>query len=148
MDLATWLLQQITVNGGAVHRDGDEEPIGGEELERELTRRLDGLTFRSRLTVDNCILVEALSAIRGDTSSCGIDVKDWWFREGPGRPATVERSVFSWFFYTLDPEWRRLQYQTTLVKEYQKTGLPGVESNITAAIAKAMEFDKGEGLLK
>jgi hypothetical protein len=131
MDLAAWLLEKISANGGTVHRDGTEEPIGTGELAGELGRRLEGLTIRPRLTVSANPLIEVLPPRR-----------DWWLRFLDGRGAPIRKvKVFGWFFNL--PESKRQLSQTALVKEYQKTGAPGSVSSITTAIAEAKVIDKG-----
>jgi hypothetical protein len=131
MELAEWLLRQIAANGGIVHREGTEAPICGEELAGELDRRLERLTFNPVLTVDSHYLIEGLPPRR-----------DWWLRfiDGRGSPI-VKAKVFRWFFNL--PESKRRLSQTALVKEYQKTDLPGSVSSITDAIREAKKIDKG-----
>jgi hypothetical protein len=130
MELAEWLLRQIVANGGSIHRDGIEEPIGTEELEGELGRRLEGLTIRPRLTVSANPPIEALPPR-----------KDWWLRflDPRGSP-TVKAKVFGWFFNL--PESMRRLTQTKLSKEYKKASLPGSVSSVTTAIAEAKKIDK------
>jgi len=134
MDLAVWVQQQLVANGAVTFtiRNGVEEPIDGEELTEELNRRLAGLAIRSRLTVRSNPPLEVLPPRR-----------DWWLRwlGGRGAPPIRKVKVFGWFFNL--PESKRRLPQTALVKEYQKTGLPGSVSTITTAIAEAKVIDKG-----
>jgi hypothetical protein len=140
MDLALWIQEKLVTSSTTLRLNG--EPCDGEELARELARRLDGFdTFCPLLTVDGHSPIGWLSAVRGETLF-NVDVEPWleaWLRKGRRRPATVKTSVARWFFGLPEPE--RRQSQTSLMNKYLETGQPGAASNVTLAIIALKAFD-------